>query len=180
MKRVLQTLLVLMVVSLCGICVVQWQREARLRGRIGELVSQLEAENKLRVQAEQKVEEYGKEIERLNGLRSEIESKLLTTTEELRDRTVDQLARGYSIAIHMNEGIRATSELAAYKELAGQGSEALKKHNETVTAQNSAIEKANTALKQLAKERDEAISKLNERTKEFNELVEKYNKLGKR
>lgn len=180
MKLLLQTLLVIIALGLCGICTVQWQREAQLRGRIEQLVRQLEAENKLRVQAEQKVEEYGREIERLNGLRSEIETKLLTTTEELRDRTVDQLARGYSIALHMNEAIRATSELQAYKQLAGQGTEALKKHNETVFAQNSAIEKANAQLRQLARERDEAISQLNERTKAFNELVEKYNKLGNR
>lgn len=179
MKHLLQILLALVALSLCGICVLQWQREARLRARIVGLVHDLEAENKLRVQAEQKVAEYEIEIERLNGLRSEIEAKLLTTTEELRDRTLDQTARGFSIAILMNETIRSTSELAAYQKLAGQGSDALKKHNETVSEQNTAIEKANAQLKQLAKERDEAITKLNARTTEFNELVEKYNKLSR-
>lgn len=179
MKRVLLALLVLISLSLCGICVVQWQREARLRARITDLVKQLEAENKLRVQAEQKVEEYGREIERLNSLRAEIESKLLTTTEELRDRTADQTARGFSIAVIMNETIRTSSELEAIEKLAGKGTEAIKQRNAEVTAQNAAIEKANVQIKQLVSERDEAITKLNARILEFNELTEKYNKLGK-
>lgn len=179
MKRTLTALLVLISLGLCAICVVQWQREFRLRETIGELRSKLVAENKLRVDAEQKVEEYGREIERLNSLRAEIESKLLTTTEELRDRTVDQGARGYSIAVIMNEAIRTSSELEAIEKLAGKGTEAIKQRNAEVTAQNAAIEKANAQIKQLVGERDEAITKLNARILEFNELTEKYNKLGK-
>ena len=45
MKRLLLTLLVLISLGLCAICVVQWQREARLRGHISDLVKRLEAEN---------------------------------------------------------------------------------------------------------------------------------------
>lgn len=180
MKRVLLSLLVLISLGLCGICLVQWKREFDLRSRISELRAALVAENKLRVEAEAKVEQYGLEIERLNAIRKEIESRLVDLTEDVHDLTQDQAARGYSIAVLMNEAVRAGNELIAYKKLAGQGSDVLKKHNETVTAQNSAIEKANTQLRQLAKERDEAITRLNERTREFNELVEKYNKLGRR
>ncbi len=180
MKRLLLALLVFISLGLCGICAVQWQREARLLARITDLVKQLEAENKLRVTAEQKVYEYGQEIQRLEGLRTEIEAKLLTTTEELRDRTTDQTARGYSIAVLMNEAIRASSELEAFQQLAGKGTEAIKQRNTEVTAQNAAIEKANAQIKQLVSDRDEAIRKLNARTQEFNELVEKYNKLGRK
>jgi chromosome segregation ATPase len=179
MKRVLLALVVLISFSLCGVCVLQWQREARLRGRITGLVKQLEAENKLRIQAEEKVLEYGREIERLNSLRTEIESKLLTSTEELRDRTVDQTARGISIGVLMNEAILAGSKLEAMEKISGKTTDAIKQRNEEVAAQNAAIEKANALMKQLVTERDEAISKLNARTLEFNELAEKYNKLGK-
>jgi len=176
MKRVLITLLALIALGLCGICVWQWKLEHELRFNIAELRALLIAENKKRVEAEEKVEQYGQEIERLNGLRKDIEARLLETTEEMELRTNDQGSRGYSIAVLMNETIRSTSELEAYKRLAGQGSDALKKHNDTVAAQNSAIEKANVQLKQLVRERDEAIEKLNTRTQEFNELVQKYNK----
>ncbi|MES2597791.1 MAG: hypothetical protein V4662_20835 [Verrucomicrobiota bacterium] len=176
MKRALISLLVLISLALCGICVFQWQREFRLRATIDHLSNLLIAENKLRVAAEEKVEQYGREIERLNTLRKEIEVRLLDGTEQIQLLTDDQAARGFSIAVLMNETIRSSNELEAYKRLAGQGNDALKKHNDTVTAQNSAIEKANAQLKQLVKERDEAITQLNARTQEFNELVQKYNK----
>lgn len=176
MKRALITLLVLILLSLCGICVFQWQREFRLRATIDHLSNLLIEENKLRVAAEDKVEQYGREIERLNNLRKEIEVRLLDATEQVKLLTEDQSARGYSIAVLMNEAIRSGNELEAYKRIAGQGSDALKKHNDTVAEQNSAIEKANIQLKQLVRERDEAITKLNARTQEFNELVQKYNK----
>lgn len=179
MKRILLALLVLISLGLCAVCVLQWQREVQLRARISSLVTQLEAENKQRVQAEQKVYEYEREIERLEGLRAEIETKLLTTTEELRDRTVDQTARGFSLAVIMNEAIRTGTELSALQQLAGQSTSAVTERNAAITSQNAAIEKANTQIKQLARERDEAITQLNNRTQEFNELVEKYNKLGK-
>jgi chromosome segregation ATPase len=180
MKRILISLLVIISLGLCGICLAQWQREYRLRSSISDLRTALIAENKQRLEAEAKAEQYGQEIERLNAIRKEIEARLLDLTETVHDLTKDQSARGYSIAVLMNETIRARSELAAAQKLAGQGGEMLKKHNETVSAQNSAIEKANAQLRQLAQERDEAIRRLNERTREFNELVEKYNKLSKR
>ena len=176
MKRVLLFLLVVISLGLCAVSCLQWQRETKLMARIHELADALTAENKKRVQAEQKVHEYGQEIERLEGLRSEIEARLLTMTEELRDRTVDQSSRGFSIAVLMNEAIRSSTELAALKQVAGQGTEAIQKRNAEVSAQNAAIEKANSQIKQLLSERDDAILKLNARTKEFNELVEKYNK----
>lgn len=176
MKRFLLLLLVLISLGLCGVSLLQWQRESKMLARITDLVNDLEAENKKRVQAEQKVHEYGQEIERLEGLREEIESRLLSMTEELRDRTLDQSARGFSIAVIMNEAIRTGSELAALKQVAGQGTEAIQKRNAEVTAQNAAIEKANQQIQQLLNERDDAIQKLNTRTREFNELVEKYNK----
>lgn len=176
MKRFLIALLVFISLCLCGICLLQWEREFRLRETIANLTAKLVEENNQRIAAEEKVEQYSQEIDRLNGIRMDIEAKLLSTTEELRDRTLDQTARGYSVAVLMNEVLRATSELAAYKRLAGQGTDALKRHNATVSQQNAAIEKANSTLQQLAKERDEAITRLNERTRQFNELVEKYNK----
>jgi uncharacterized coiled-coil DUF342 family protein len=79
-----------------------------------------------------------------------------------------------------SEQLRAAAELAALRDLAGQGAEAVRDRNNLVSEQNSAIEKANAELRRLAGERDDAIRRLNDRTREFNELVEKYNELAKR
>lgn len=179
MKAFLFSLLVIIVLGLCGICMVQWQREFLLNAKIDELTAQLIAENKLRIEFEEKAFRFEQEIARLSTLRNETEAALLDATEQVKLLIDDQTGRGYSIAVLMNE-VRATAhELAAYKKLAGQGTDALKDRNSEVGAQNEAIEKANTGLRQLASERDDLINKLNARTREFNELVEKYNKLAK-
>lgn len=179
MKRLLTTLLVLVALGLCVVCVVQWQREARLRGHITDLVKRLEAENAARVEAERKVREYEKEIERLSELRAEVETKLVEVTREYNELSADSVFRGITIAVYMRELRQLQHGLEATQLAFGKGSEALKEHNTAVTAQNSAIEKQNEMLKQLARERDAAIEKLNARTIEFNEVVEKYNKLAK-
>lgn len=57
MKRVLLALLILVSLGLCGICLVQWQREFRLRATISDLRTALVAENKVRIEAEAKVEQ---------------------------------------------------------------------------------------------------------------------------
>lgn len=179
MKRLLTSLLALISLGLCVVSVVQWQREARLRGHIADLVKRLEAENALRIEAERKVREYEKEIARLTELRAEVEAKLVEVTREYNDLSADSTARGITIAIYMRELLQAQAGFEAAQLALGKGGDALKERNAAVTAQNSAIEKQNTMLKQLAAERDAAIEKLNIRTREFNELVEKYNKLAK-
>ncbi|MCB1277561.1 hypothetical protein [Prosthecobacter sp.] len=179
MKRLLNTLLVVIALGLCVVCVAQWKREARLRGHITDLVKRLEAENALRIEAERKVREYEKEIERLTELRAEVEAKLVEVTREYNDLSSDSVARGITIAVYMRELMQLQRGLEETRLAFGKGSNAIKEHNAAVTAQNSAIEKQNEMLKQLARERDSAIEKLNARTAEFNTLVEKYNKLAK-
>jgi uncharacterized coiled-coil protein SlyX len=179
MKRLLITLLILISLGLCGVCIEQWQREARLRGHITDLVKRLEAENALRIEAERKVREYEKEIARLTELRAEVEAKLVEVTRDYNNLSADSVARGITIAIYMRELMQLQHGLEATQLAFGKGTAALKEHNAVVTTQNSAMEKQNELLKQLAEERNDAISKLNARTREFNELVEKYNKLSK-
>ncbi|TDU72863.1 hypothetical protein EI77_01329 [Prosthecobacter fusiformis] len=179
MKAFLFFLLSLIVLGLCGICIVQWKREFVLNERIEELTAQLIAENELRIQAEEKGLRLEQEIARITTLRAETESALLDATEQVQLLTVDQTSRGYSIGIWMNDARTAKAELAAYKQLAGKGTDALKDRNSEVSAQNTAIEKANDTIKQLASERDSAITKLNTQVREYNALVEKYNKLAK-
>ncbi len=179
MKRLLTTLLVVISLGLCAVCLVQWKREARLRDHIQDLVKRLEAENTLRIEAERKVREYEKEIARLTELRAEVEAKLVEVTREYNDLSKDSVARGITIAIYMREVMQMQHGLEATQRAFGKEAEAIKSHNSVVTTQNSAMEKQNELLKQLVEERNDAITKLNARTREFNELVEKYNKLAK-
>ncbi|MCF7785465.1 MAG: hypothetical protein K9N47_05040 [Prosthecobacter sp.] len=179
MKRLLTTLLVLISLGLCAVCLVQWKREARLRDHIQDLVKRLKDENALRIDAERRVREYEKEIARLTELRAEVEAKLVEVTREYNNLSADSVARGITIAIYMRELMQMQRGLEATQLAFGKGADAIKSHNSVVTTQNSAMEKQNELLKQLVDERNDAISKLNARTREFNDLVEKYNKLAK-
>jgi chromosome segregation ATPase len=142
-------------------------------------VKRLEAENAAKVEAQRKVREYEKEIERINVLRAEVEAKLVEITRDFNDLTTDNISRGITIAIYMNDLRQLQGGLEATQLAFSKGSDAIKSHNTTVSAQNSTIEKQNELLKQVAAERNAAIEKLNVRTRELNELVEKYNKLAK-
>ncbi len=179
MKRLLNTLLVLISLGLCVVCILQWKREDRYRGHISDLVRRLEAENAAKVEALRKVREYEKEIARLTELRAEVEAKLVEVTREYNDLSHDSTARGITIAIYMRDLMQLQHGLQATQLAFGRNLDVIKGHNGTVNAQNDAIEKQNNLLKQLADERDDAIGKLNARTREFNELVGKYNKLAK-
>lgn len=179
MKPFLIILLMLISCGLCGVSFVQWQREAALRREIKSVTDQLVAENKLRTEAEDKASRFEQEITRLSTLRDESDAALAAANLQLKDITLDQRARGYSVVILMNELMAAQGELKAFKSLAGKGTDAVKQRNAEVAEQNAAISKQNTQLKQLATERDNAINQLNARTREFNELAEKYNKLAK-
>ncbi len=179
MKRLLITLLVLISLALCAVSVEQWRREARLRGAIDDLIKKLQVENAAKVEAQRKVREYEREIERINALRAEVEAKLVEVTRDFNTLTVDNIARGITIAIYMIELNHTQTGYEAARVALGQGADAIKDRNTAVTGQNSTIEQQNAMLKKLADERDAAITKLNARTRDFNELVEKYNKLAK-
>lgn len=179
MKRLLFALLTIIVLGLCAVCALQWQREFVLNGRIEETTKQLIAENKLRVEFEEKAQRFEQEVARITRLREETEAAMLVLSEELQMFKTEFRHRGVTIAVLMNEVSSRMGQLEAYQKVAGAGADAIREHNTQVAQQNAAIEKANETLKQLTAERDEAIARLNERTQEFNALVEKYNQLTK-
>ena len=179
MKRVLIFLLVCVTFGLCGICLVQWKREAHMIAQMQDLVKKLESENAQKVEAQRKVREYEREIERINTLRAEVEAKLVEVTRDFNLLTTDNIARGITIAIYQLELSHSQRGYEAARVAMGQGAAQINDRNAAVTGQNEAIQQQNTLLKKLTDERDSAIEKLNSRTREYNELVEKYNKLAK-
>lgn len=140
MKRVLIFLLVCITLGLCGVCLVQWKREADLIATIEDVIKKLEAENAAKVEAQRKVREYEREIERINALRAEVEAKLVEVTREFNVLTTDNVARGITIAIYMLELNHTQRGYEAARVALGQGADALKDRNTAVTGQNDAIQ----------------------------------------
>jgi chromosome segregation ATPase len=179
MKRTLTTLLILTALGLCGLSVMQWQREAALRQRVAEVTQMLQVENLERVKAEEKAAAFEKEIARITQLRADTEAKLLEVTEQLVTTQADQLQRGFSIAVLSAELSQVQAKVKLAEKTLADSTAAITERNSDVSEQNQAITTANERLKQLTSERDQAIGELNARTKAYNELVEKYNKLVK-
>ena len=180
MKRVFTILLILIALGLCVISVVQWKREIALRSEIEFLTGELNSERDARLAAEEQVEVYKKEIERLTQLREEMEARLNEATERVAVLEEDVVGRGLSIAALMNELRAMENELSQLRPLAMQGAESVEDRNLAVAQQNEVIQKQNAMLKQVTTERDSAITKLNEQMREYNALVEKYNALAKK
>jgi chromosome segregation ATPase len=178
-KKTLTVLLLLAALALCGVSVAQWLREAEFRGEIASLTSQLQAENQLRVETEEKAAAFELEIARLSQLRADTEARLHEVTDELTLTRTDQLQRGVSIAILSSELAQSRAKAEAAEKRLAETAAAIAGRNTDVAGQNSAITTANERLKQLAAERDKAIAELNARTQAYNDLVARYNKIAK-
>ena len=177
MRTLLQWLISGVALALCGICTLQWLREADYRAHISQLGQKLMAENTARLEAERKTAEYAREVERVTQLRAETEEKLLAAVQELGLAECSDYGLRYEVYLTQAALLQAKLELASASQALGTGSAAIAERNTAVQSQNAAIEKQNAALKQLVAERNAAIEKLNARTQEFNELAEKYNQL---
>jgi chromosome segregation ATPase len=178
-KKTLTTLLFLTTLALCGLSVIQWKREAEFRAKIQSLTLQLQAENQLRIETQEKADAFELEIARITQLRADTEARLIEVTDELTLTQTDQLQRGVSIAILSSELSQARSQAESAEKQLAETTAALAEYNTGVTSGNTAITTANERLKKLTAERDTAIAELNARTKAYNELVAKYNKLAK-
>jgi chromosome segregation ATPase len=143
MKNLPVSLLILVSLGLCVVCVAQWRRESAFRQKIVEANATLQAEAEARNALEDKVAAYEQEITRLAQLRADTEAKLVEITDELT-------------------GMQS--------KIAESGQAAMERARE-VEAQNAAITEANTRLQQVTAERDHAIEELNKRTRAYNELM---------
>lgn len=178
-KNVLTVITGVIALGLCGVCVVQWNREHRLNAAITEITNRLQKENLARVEFEEKSARLEQEIARITELRRQTEAALAEASENVLLLTDDMKGRGGTIAAYINLEFGPDPDAAAEPaEGEPQAADVVKERNAAVEAQNAAITKANAAIKKLAGERDAAIEKLNARIRAFNELTEKYNRLA--
>lgn len=176
-KNVLTVITGAIALGLCGVCVVQWNREHRLNAAITEITNRLQKENLARVEFEEKSARLEQEIARITELRRQTEAALAEASENVLLLTDDMKGRGGTIAAYINLEFGPDPD-ADPAESEPQAADVVKERNAAVEAQNAAITKANAAIKKLAGERDAAIEKLNDRIRAFNDLTEKYNRLA--
>lgn len=151
MKPVPSSVLLMLLLALCGLCAWQWHRESELRLIVNAKLLALEQVTSQRDDLEARVKAADAEILRLTGALAEL--------------------RANSVAKQLHEDVVAANT---------QMREVLSKQNAVITEQNDRLAKANGAilqanenLKKVTAERDALAKKINEVTALYNALAKK-------
>ncbi|HWX18618.1 MAG TPA: hypothetical protein VN578_01810 [Candidatus Binatia bacterium] len=165
MKNFHQNLLIVLALSLCGLCVYQWYGQTLQRNQIQKL-NQMVYDRSVAIQG------YTNSINAMDRQIAEMDARLtvlkgtLKTNEELLVTQKREINRWQTTA----EGL--TNQISEYK----KGIDALEAKLKEAYA---GIQKQNDALKELAAQRDEFVKKYNDEVKDRNDIVDKYNTLAK-
>jgi chromosome segregation ATPase len=163
MKNFQQNLLILVALSLCGLCVYQWYGQTLQRNEIQKLEQSVYEKSAAIQGYTNSIRTMDRQIAqmdaRLTELKAEVKTNAVLVINQRRD------INGLQITA---EGL--TNALAEYKtavtNLQGKLKEAY-----------AGIQKQNDAMKELVAQRDEFVKKFNDAVKDRNEVVNKYNDL---
>jgi chromosome segregation ATPase len=172
MKKPLPLVVMALALALCGLCLVQWVREANLRKQLGTLTQENADKTSTIATLESRLKAWEADIQRLSARVDELKAAesthnaALILAERARAKTEIDL-------------VQSREEADAYKKGFDAQNENLKRQNASIAQQNQVIEEQNGLLKELGEERNKAVEQLNARTRDFNGVVEKYNALVK-
>ncbi len=163
MKRFQENLLIVLALSLCGLCVYQWYGQTAQRTQI-ESLSRTVFDKNVAIQG------YTNSM----------------ATMDRRIAQMDARITELKAAVQTNEMVVATqqrelTELKIAKESLARQAEQYQKAvgtlEDKLAEAYDGIKKQNQAFKELVTQRDEFVAKLNENTKERNDVVRQYNEL---
>lgn len=150
MRNLLQYLLILFALALCGLIAFQWHREAALQQEVHSLSDQLQRQRTTAVTLSNSVKQADAEISRLQGLTSQF--------DDANKATLNEIGR-------LNDALKThatnPAEVDAYKK--------------ALETANARIAKQNDDLKKLADDHNNAVLQFNKLTEDYNELVKKWN-----
>jgi chromosome segregation ATPase len=155
MKNPLQTLLIFLALSLCGLCVWQWYGQVLQRQDMTALAQQVYDQSVA-------IRGYTNSINLLDRQVAELDGHLTEFRETVKSNQALIVALRQENVLFSNQAVR-------YREIAEENA---KQANEVIRQQNEAI-------KSVAAERDAYVKQLNEIIKERNEIVSQYNDLVK-
>ena len=163
MRNFQQNLLIIVALSLCGLCVYQWYGQTLQRNEIQKLEHMVYEKSAAIQGCTNSIRTLDGQITQMDARITELKSGAKTDAELVitQKREINRLqaaAEGW------------TNQIAEYKtaveSLQGKLKEAY-----------DGIQKQNEAMKELAAQRDEFVRRLNESVKERNEIVNKCNEL---
>ncbi len=163
MKNLQQNLLIVVALSLCGLCVYQWYGQTLQRNEIQKL-DQMVYEKSAAIQGyTNSIRTMDRQIAEMDARITELKLQAKTNAELVvaQKRDINQLQIN-------SEGL--TNEITQYKGAVTNMQTKLREAYE-------GIQKQNDAMKELVAQRDEFVKKFNDEVKDRNEVVNKYNEL---
>lgn len=151
MKPVPSSVLIVLLLALCGLCAWQWHRESQLRTLHHAALAQVIQLSTQRDELETRVKAADAEILRLTGALAEL--------------------RANSVAKPLHEDALAAN--TQMRETLGKQNTAIQEQNDRLAEANTAILQANENLKKVAAERDALAKKVNDVTALYNALAKK-------
>jgi len=151
MKPVPSSVLIVLLLALCGLCAWQWHRESQLRTLHLAALAEVIQLSTQRDELETRVKAADAEILRLTGALAEL--------------------RANSVAKPLHEDVVAAN--TQMRETLGKTSAVITEQNERLAKANTAILQANENLKKVAAERDALAKKVNDVTALYNALAKK-------
>lgn len=143
------SLLLLLLLSLCGLCAWQWKREDDFRDLTRRQLAEIASVRKELDETSARAKAADAEILRLTGSLSELRTTSVAKTQH-------------------EEVLEAAQKM---KENILKQNTALKEQQDALTKASASITTANETIKSLAAERDSVAKKLNALTLEFNKLA---------
>ena len=162
MKKFQENLLIVIALSLCGLCIYQWVREADLRKEAETLSKTLYEKKELIQNLEGQLKRSEAEVLRLDKLKTEMTEIIKTNRQEILTLTKYTEKLEKEIENHK-------AQIEVYKD-------AVEKVNASITKQNEDIRKQNELLKQLSEERNASVEKYNQVVTQYNDLVKQFEK----
>ena len=164
MKNFQQNLLIIVALSLCGLCAYQWYGQTVQRNEI-QILEKMVYEKSAAIQSyTNSIKTMDQQIARMDATITEFKAAAKTNA----DLVISQKREINRLQI---DSENFTNQISEYKRAVATLEAKLK---ETYDG----IQKQNAALKDLVAQRDEFVKKYNEGLKERNEVVNKYNELA--
>jgi chromosome segregation ATPase len=163
MKNFQQNLLIVLALSLCGLCVYQWYGQSVQRNEIAGLTQSVYEKSAA-------IQGYTNSIQTMDHQIAELGARIteLQLSARTNEEVINLQKREINTLQTTSEGL--TNQVAEYKK-------AVASLESKLTEAYDGIKKQNEALKELAAQRDEYVKKFNDSVKDRNDVVAKYNDL---
>jgi chromosome segregation ATPase len=165
MKNFHQNLLILLALSLCGLCVWQWYGQTLQRHRI-ENLNQVLADKSTAIQG------YTNTIETLNHQVEQMDARITELKTAAATNDLVSAAQKREIA-----RLQLTTEILTNQ--ITQYTDAVASLEAKLQELSDGVKKQNAAIAELTAQRDDFVKKLNDSISDRNAIVSKYNDLVK-